>query len=123
MTSPFINSLVRGWLESVQANPAAIRPKDPDRVLRTALEAALVNYSRRKGDCFDVAVGEFLEDDGDYYAVSSKPESTQHRREIAQWDAILRLAGGRVRRIPRNTYEWKALRLALYPELRENGDE
>jgi hypothetical protein len=111
-------------MESVMADPTSIRRKDPDRILREALEAAVTNYSRRKGNCFDVACGEFIDDDGEYYAVSAKPRSTQQRKEISQWDAILRVASGRVRRIPRNTYEWKALRMALYPEERvEDEDE
>lgn len=123
MTSAFINTLVRTWMESVMADPAAIRRKDPDRVLREALEAAVTNYSRRKGDCFDVACGEFIDDEGEYYAVAAQPRSTSHRKEIAQWDAILRIASGKVRRIPKNTYEWKALRMALYPEKMINAGE
>lgn len=117
MTSALINTIVRDWMGTVMADPAAIRRKDPDRVLKEALIAALTNYSRRKGDCFDVAVGEFLDDDGDYYAVATTPRSTKHRKEITQWDAITRIAGGTVRRITKNSYEWKALRLALYPEM------
>ena len=126
MTSALINTVVRSWMESVMADPAAIRPKDPDLILRRALEAALINYSRKKDNCFDVACGEFLEDDdGDYYAVAAQPRSTKHRKEIGQLDAVMRIASGQVRRIPKNTYEWKALRLALYPELngQEDGDE
>jgi len=126
MTSAIINNIVRGWLESVQADPAAFKRKDPDRVLKEALEAALVNYSRRKNDCFDVAAGEFLDDEGDYYVVSDNPRSTKHRKEIGHWDAVLRLAGGTVRRIPKNSYEWRALKMALYPEMNltvGNSDE
>ncbi len=118
-----ITNTVRGWLESVMADPAAFKRKDPDRILREALEAALMNYSRRKGDCFDVEVGEFLDDDGDYYAVAEIPRSTKHRNEITPYDAVMRLAGGEVRRITKNSYEWAALRLALYPEDRmEDGE-
>jgi hypothetical protein len=118
--------MVRGWLEAVQADPTAIRPKDPNVVLRNALEAALTNYSRKKDNCLDVAPGEFLEDDGDYYAVATVPQSTKHRKEISTWDAVLRVASGEARRIPKNTYEWKALRLALYPpeeDKQGDGDE
>lgn len=118
MTSRYINAVVRDWMSSVQADPAATGHKNPDRVLREALEAALTNYSRKKGDCFDVGLGEFLDDEGDYYVVAEKPASTKHRKEIGQWDAILRLSRGEVRRIPKNSYEWRALRLALYPEER-----
>lgn len=117
MTSALIKTVVRSWLESVMADPAAIRRTDPDVVLKNALEAALINYSRKKENCFDVASGEFLDHDGDYYAVAAQPRSTKHRKEVALFDAALRIASGEVRRIPKNTYEWKALRLALYPEL------
>lgn len=122
MTANLIKTITRGWLESVMANPDAFRRKDPDRVLKEALEAALLNYSRKKDDCFEVDAGDFLESDGDYCAVAEKPRSSKHRHEITQMDAAMRLAGGGVRRIRKNSYEWKALRMALYPEDREGGD-
>lgn len=117
MTSALINNVVHGWMESVMADPTSIRRNCADVMLKKALEAALNNYSRKKDYCFSVACGEFLEDDGEYYAVAVQPKSTKHRKEITQWDAVLRVASGSARRIPKNTYEWRALRLALYPEL------
>jgi len=123
MTSRYISAIVRDWLSSVRADPAATGQKNPDRVLRIALEAALINYSRKKGDCFDVELGEFLDDEGDYYVVADKPTSTKHRKEIGQWEAILRLSRGDVRRITKGSYEWVALRLALYPEERAEGGD
>ena len=123
MTSNLMKQIVAGWMEAVQADPDAIRRKDPDLVLKHALEAALINYSRKKDNCFELAVGEFLDEEGEYYSVSARPQSTKHRKEITLYDAVMRVAGGKARRVPKNTYEWRALRLALYPEMNLTMEE